>query len=82
LLCLTRIVEFNLSKGNIYIIEIKEVNKTLGKVVVNIDKTNYSIAENSSEKIDLNGNGYYDLEISAENKEGVTGNVVKIMEEL
>ena len=58
-------VQINLSNDNEkYIAEIKEVNKTLEKVIVSVDGNNYSINNGSSEKIDLNNDGYYDLEIS------------------
>jgi len=57
-------VQVNLSNGEQYLAEIKEVNKILEKVVVSIGGNNYSIAKNSSEKIDLNNDGYYDLQVS------------------
>jgi len=57
-------VQVNLSNGGLYTAEIKEVNKTQEKVVVNVNENDYLIAENSSEKINLNGDRYYDLQIS------------------
>ncbi len=60
----TQKVQVNLSNGKEYLIEVKEVNKTQEKVVVNVDGSNYSIVENSSGKFDLNSDGYYDLQVS------------------
>jgi hypothetical protein len=40
------------------------INKTQNNITISVGEINYSIAENSSEKIDLNNDGYYDLKVS------------------
>lgn len=56
-------VKINLSNGENYTVVVGEVNKIQKKVIVNISGSNYSIAENFYVKIDLNNDGYYDLNI-------------------
>jgi len=59
-----QIIQINLSNGEIYTVGIKEVNRIEGKVIFGVDGKNYSIVENSFEKIALDNDGYYDLQIS------------------
>ncbi len=44
-------------------IEVTSVNKTLNKVSVNVNGTDYNLSVNETKKIDLNNDGYYDLQI-------------------
>ena len=43
-------VQINLSNGEIYILEIREINEDEGLVIISEDGTNYSVNENSTEK--------------------------------
>jgi hypothetical protein len=46
-----------------------------GKVVLSVDGTEYGIYENSSGKIDLNGDGFYDVEIMNKGNIGNSANL-------
>jgi hypothetical protein len=57
-------IQINLSSHENYTVKIEMINKTQNNITISVGEINYSIAENSSEKIDLNNDGYYDLKVS------------------